>query len=374
MNDLLDEDVLFDALAEQAGRCPTAVAGSEGVLAAAAKLEVAHPRAGWWHRFPRLLSPARSHPILALAASLTAVVLAVAGLGIADVTTPSPTNAPVAAAHAKSAAGGASSNFSAGLEAPTTPSALTPQSSTNSASPSTGQGSGSTSLGGVPLIGPVVVSTGQVTVVVAKGGFTSAMSRMSGLASGAGGFISQSQTDTENGSPSGTLTLRVPSASFQSVLKAVEALGKTTSTTTSSQDQTSQYVDLTARITALQDTESQFESILAQATSISDIISVETQIGDLQTQIEQLQGQQQVLSDQASYATLTVNVSEQGAPPPPHPRSGIAQAWHDAVSGFVAAGEGIVSASGAIAFGLICLVVLILVGRPVIRRWRRRIV
>jgi hypothetical protein len=53
------------------------------------------------------------------------------------------------------------------------------------------------------------------------------------------------------------------------------------------------------------------------------------------------------------------------------PESGLAQAWHDSVSGFVDGAEGIVRYAGPVLFVLLCLAVLWFGGRGLWRRYRR---
>ena len=93
------------------------------------------------------------------------------------------------------------------------------------------------------------------------------MSKLSAIATGAGGFVASSQTQTgsgSNGPPSGTITLQVPVADFSGVLTQAEALGKTSNLTTKATDVTGQYVDLQARIDALTTTRQQYLTIMSQ--------------------------------------------------------------------------------------------------------------
>jgi hypothetical protein len=93
----------------------------------------------------------------------------------------------------------------------------------------------------------------------------------------------------------------------------------------------------------------------------------------LQSQIEQYQGQLNVLSHETTFATLTVMLAQKGQPAHvSRPRSGLAKAWHDAVSGFVAGFEWLIRLSGPVLFAMLLLGVLLtgvkLVGRALRRR------
>ena len=225
----------------------------------------------------------------------------------------------------------------------------------------------------VPSLSTKVVKTGTLQLQVGSGGIPAAVTRISSEATGLSGFVASSSESTGSSS-SGNVTLRVPVANYDALVGDAERLGKTLQFTSSGQDVTAQYVDLQARIQSLQTARTQFEQILAQAHSIGDILAVESQISDLQTQVEQLQGQFQVLDNQATYSTLTLQISEVGKPTPvpPKPASGFSKAWSHAGHSFTHGAESILSASGGIALFLVTLAALLLIGRVIWVTVRRR--
>ena len=95
----------------------------------------------------------------------------------------------------------------------------------------------------------------------------------------------------------------------------------------------------------------------------------------MQTQIEQLQGQLEVLSDQASLATLSVTVAQ---PPraitPVHQKSGLHRAFDRSVSRFVHGIEAIVGVLGPILLVLMLVALGWLAARVGYRRLRRQLV
>ena len=223
-----------------------------------------------------------------------------------------------------------------------------------------------------------VVTTGTIDLALGGNPVGPAVTRLTTIATGAGGFVAKSDVQVGPSSatvPStGTLVLQVPQAAFATVLTQVRAIAKVTSMTSTSTDVTGQYVDLRARIDALQASRQQYLTILSKATSIGDILAVQNQLDTIQGQIEQLQGQLNLLDGQTTYATLTVSLSQTGhrPPPPPVPQSGIGRAWHQSVSGFTSGVEWLVRIAGRTLFVLLCLVVLALAGRWAWRAWRRQ--
>jgi hypothetical protein len=220
-----------------------------------------------------------------------------------------------------------------------------------------------------------IEQTGTLGLVVGRGDLARTMTRLTGLAGAYGGFVANSanQSGSGGGVPFGSITLEVPVDNFSAVLKQAVHYGKTSNASTKATDVTGQYVDLQARLSALEVSRQQYLTILAKATSIGDIVAVQEQLDSIQSQIEQLQGQLQVLTSETSYSTVNVTVSETGHPPQPGPlpESGLVQAWHDSVGGFVAGIEGVVRLAGPFLFALLCLAIVAVGGRLLWRRYQR---
>ena len=81
-----------------------------------------------------------------------------------------------------------------------------------------------------------------------------------------------------------------------------------------------------------------------------------------------------VLLDFVPYGTLAVSIAEPGhrPVPAPAPSSGIGSAWHDAVSGFATAFDGLVRIAGPLLFVVLVLLAALVVGRVTWRALRRR--
>lgn len=334
----------------------------------------------------RLVTVAGRHRILSVAVVAVVVLIAAGTIG-AVVRSPSgPTLSSLRAVGEKGARPGGVAGPAASTTLPVlTPASPGPAFAPGAASPNSSSGTDArTGAQGqsAPALPPGAVGqeakieqTGTLELTVKKGDLTRTMTRLTNLAGSVGGFVanSQSQNGTGGGSAYGTISMEVPVNDFASVLKAAEQFGKTSNVSTNATDVTGQYVDLQARLTALEDSREQYLTILAKATSIGDILSVQEQLDSIQQQIEQLQGQLQLLTSQTSYSKVTVTINE-GTPPPhpgPLPESGLVQAWHDSVGGFVAGVEGLVRLAGPLLFALLCLVLAAVGGRLLWRRYQR---
>jgi len=227
-----------------------------------------------------------------------------------------------------------------------------------------------------PTTSKKIESSGTIGVSVGSGHIQSTFNKLSSIATKDHGFVDSSRATTgsrANGSfSSGTIVLEVPQASFNLLVAQAQQVGRTTSVVTNSNDVTSQYVNLQARIDALKVGLNQYLKIMTRATSISGILAVQNQINQIQSQIEQDQGQLNVLNHETTYATLTVNVAAQSHHTAPAHRSGIDKAWHDSVSGFVAGFEWLIRLAGPVLFALLLLGALYMLGTLAWRNIRRR--
>ena len=377
-----------DILARAAGPARDAEAGGTADATAGAGGEPTGPvRDG---RARRLVALADRHRVLSAVACIV-VALVVAGTVGALVRAPSgPTltsGLPRTHAAPSAPAAGVTTTVPNGLAAPFGANALSPPHTSKGAASGT---SAESAAGGAAVTTPTAPSlpggavgqpakieqTGTLGLAVGRGALTRTMTKLTALAVGNGGFVASSQTQSgagTGGPPYGTITLQVPVANFSALLERAQALGRTTDLTTKATDVTAQYVDLQARIAALQASRQAYLAILAKATSVGDVLSVQEQLDTIQQQIEQLQGQLQVLTSETSYSTLTATVSVGSPAPRPiaGPQSGLVRAWHDSIGGFVAGVEGVVREAGPVLFALLCLVIVLVAGRALWRRYQR---
>ena len=227
-----------------------------------------------------------------------------------------------------------------------------------------------------PVDSAKVIKTGSVQIEVKDGAVSATMTRLTAIATGLGGYVADSKTAEGGDNPTGSVTLRVPAGAFENLVAGVRGLGTVRALTSHGQDVTAQYADIQAKLTALNATRDQLLTILHRATAIGDVLAVQDRINDVQTQIDQLTGQQKVLDDQTSYAALSVDVAQRGAPVPgpPTQQSGLRKALHDARHGFTNGAEAIIAHSGT-ALLLILIVAAVAVAiRFAWPRLRRRFV
>ncbi len=194
-------------------------------------------------------------------------------------------------------------------------------------------------IGNLPAIGPHIVKTAQLSIVVKKDTFEDAFQRATLVASRYGGFVASSSTAGTK-SQSGTLLIRVPNASFESALRDLTGLGEVDGQSISGQDVTSQFVDFQARLRTWEAQESVLLDLMRQAASIEDTLRVQRELQDVQLRIEQIKGQLRVLQDQTELATIDVSMREAGVPvriqqAPASNRPSLGEAWDRSLNGLL---------------------------------------
>ena len=71
---------------------------------------------------------------------------------------------------------------------------------------------------------------------------------------------------------------------------------------------TEEYIDLEARIRTKKALEAQFLEIMKQARKISDAMEVQTQLAEVRTEIERLEGRRRFLENQSALSTINITL------------------------------------------------------------------
>src|SRR5205807_8405918 len=128
------------------------------------------------------------------------------------------------------------------------------------------------------------------------------------------GTDAQANPVTNDQIRTGVITFMVPAAKFDETIDALTKMGTVQNEHISGQDVSAQYVDLQARLANEEAQRNAIIALLAKAQSVSDIIAVQNQLGQITGQIEQLKGQIQYIDHNVAFSTITVQITETGAP------------------------------------------------------------
>jgi len=240
--------------------------------------------------------------------------------------------------------------------------AAAPQVAEDFATRSTAGGK-SAPAGDIPLQTRAVISTGTVTLEskdVEKARFD-----VQKVVDGHGGEISDEQTatDDEGEVDRSRLVIRVPSEAFGDVMDELGDVADLRSAKRTSEDVTTEVIDIGVRGRAQEKSLERIELLLARAQNLRTIIAIESQLTRRQAELDSSKAQQAYLADQTSLSTITVFLEKQVKPEAEAPDeagflAGLESGW-DALGG---AATVFATALGAV---LPFAVLLLLLGVPI---------
>ena len=213
--------------------------------------------------------------------------------------------------------------------------------------PAGAPGAGPVPQGGalVTTIDRKIVSTASIQMQVDDVG--GSFEEVGRIATSVGGFVASSSFSYKGEDQIASVTIRVPSDSYQSALASLRNLSvKVDAENSDATDVTEEYTDLGSRLRTLEATETQLLALLARAETITDILTVQDRLNFTRTEIEQVKGRLQLLDDLTDLATITVHLLPVIAGNGGEPGEGvdlgaeIAEAWDESIEflGEVAAG------------------------------------
>jgi hypothetical protein len=151
----------------------------------------------------------------------------------------------------------------------------------------------------------LIIKTGELTLQVDD--IAVAVSRATQKIDALGGYASGSERSGTGQDARATIAFRVPAANWDAAMSAIRGLpGEIVAERSTTDDVTSQVVDLGARIRNLQVTELALQSIMDRAKVIKDVLSVQAELTTTRGEIEQLTAQKAHLEEQAAYSSLSV--------------------------------------------------------------------
>lgn len=224
------------------------------------------------------------------------------------------------------------------------------------------------------LQGPPVIRTAQLAITVGVGMFDSKLATVRSLVESEDGYIAGTDAQAPPADNpetaqirTGVISFMVPAAHFDDTIDQLSKVGKVQSEHITGRDVGAQYVDLNARLVNAQAQLDAMRALLARAQNINDIIAVQNQIGQITAQIEQLKGQIKYLDDNTSYSSLSVTLTESGAPAQTTPSDswGFVTALNQGAHNFMTTINYLVAGLGAVGPFLVLAVLGFVI-------WRRR--
>jgi len=178
-----------------------------------------------------------------------------------------------------------------------------------------------------------VIRNGEIHVVAKD--LTRARAAVDDLLQRHGGYLAgEDTTNDRKGRPQrSVLVLRVPEPAFGRFMSELGEVGRTERADRSSEDVTTEVIDVDTRVATQEASLRRLRSFLRQATNVDDMIRVESEIATRQAALESLKAQQKYLADQTSMSTITAHLRSPAAPAPEKPKedagflAGLSDGW-----------------------------------------------
>lgn len=158
-----------------------------------------------------------------------------------------------------------------------------------------------------------IIRNGELTLETESP--TEGLRKITAAAESHGGFVVTSEFKQNPVSPgakpsqSVTVVARVPSSQFAAALEQIRSSGdRVVQEKVSGQDVSEEYLDVEARLRNKKALEGQFLEIMRQARKVQDALDVQTQLADVRTEIERLEGRRRFLENQAALSTITTTL------------------------------------------------------------------
>ncbi len=127
------------------------------------------------------------------------------------------------------------------------------------------------------------------------------------LTTAAGGYLSSESQNSYTGSPRYEQTIRIPADKLDEFISKVEGLARRVDQKNiNTQDVTEEFIDVETRLKTKMELEARYRELLKQANKVDDILAIETQLGNVRSEIESMEGRLTYLKNQVAFSTLTV--------------------------------------------------------------------
>lgn len=106
------------------------------------------------------------------------------------------------------------------------------------------------------------------------------------------------------------ITIRVPSNKFDSFIKMLEGVGKTTNSSISGRDVSLQYFDIETRLETLRIREERLQSLLEKAESLEDIVELERELANVSYEIQSYEMEKRNYDSLIDFSKISVYLQE----------------------------------------------------------------
>jgi hypothetical protein len=155
----------------------------------------------------------------------------------------------------------------------------------------------------------MIIRSGYMTMVVVD--VASAMEQITNLAATYDGYVVASNSWQDRDRMMGSISIRVDAEFFNDAIRALRAMAvEVRSESTSGQDVTEEYVDLSAKLRNLEAAEAQLLELMKRAGEVKEILEVQRELVDTREDIERTKGRMQYLEESAAMSYIEVSLEQ----------------------------------------------------------------
>ncbi len=172
--------------------------------------------------------------------------------------------------------------------------------------------------GDIPETDPEkIIYSANATVETTQ--FEQSMEALAKLIEKYGGWVQSSSINGSNyynksrgydSNRSANYTIRIPSENFNTLMNSLSEIGNVPFTYVYTENVTSQYYDVQARLTAYETQETRLLEMMEKAETVSDIITIEDRLTELRYEIENLQSMLNNWDRSVNYSYVEVELDE----------------------------------------------------------------
>ena len=183
---------------------------------------------------------------------------------------------------------------------------------------------------------PKIIRTAEVYAETKT--YDEALTQLKAKITATGGYVSDSRSyaNGNEGGRSTNMTARIPAEKLDEFLAYVEGSVHVTSSSVSSNDVSTRYYDIQARLETLRAEKAALDEMLTHAATTSETLAIRAQLTDVTQDIESYETQIRLYDDRISYSTVTISLDEVVVFSPENERFGarVANAFRESWSGF----------------------------------------
>ncbi|MFC1902404.1 DUF4349 domain-containing protein, partial [Chloroflexota bacterium] len=155
----------------------------------------------------------------------------------------------------------------------------------------------------------MIVRTGDISLVVTD--VLAAMEQIVVLTGSWDGYVVSSNSWRDGDRLVGNIAIRVDAGRFDEAIRALRQIAvEVNSESTTSQDVTEEYVDLSAKLHNLEASEEQLLKLLEQAGKVTEILEVQRELTQTRSEIERTKGRLQYLEQTSATSLIQVRLEQ----------------------------------------------------------------